>query len=191
MFIDRNSFAFNNKIKSYNNLKALLLNNNKLTKLYSNLFINLNELTYINLNHNFLKIIGSKIFKYNTKLVIIDVSYNKIKRFNADLSELPYIHTLDIKHNYLTTLTESAFKSFISGNGSVNNSLIISNNQLLCKCKMFWIQMLGNTLKANISHDVSCFGDINKNTRLGCFFNTNEETNSTCSRMYTTYCDEG
>ena len=188
--LDRYLFSINKKIRSYKNLKELLLNNNMITKLHRKQFITLTELIYINLNHNLITVIGLKIFTYNTKLINIDISYNKIKRFNFHLSKLPYLITLDIQYNKLSTLKETAFKYYISGNKSIHNTLLVNDNKLKCKCKMYWLLKLKNTLKANIYHDNLCLSHTNKVVSLTCFLNSNR-LSTPCSSINTNYCDNG
>ena len=190
--LDRLSFSINNIISSYNNLKVLVLSNNNLTNLYTKQFLNLTELTYINLKYNLLSVIGSKIFNHNTKLIRIDVSHNKIKNFKFELSKLPSLTALHIQYNKLTSLKESAFKAYISGNMSINNTLRVNDNTLMCKCPMFWILKLEDSLKADIYNDNLCVGDLLINVSLSCFFNNNNtETLTQCEPIQNINCDNG
>ena len=124
--LDRQLFSIGNSNRSFiKKLKVLSLNNNQLTKLHPKQLNNLIELTHINLNNNYLKVIGPNIFKNNKKLKCIDISYNRIEKFNVDLSKLPYLHILNIDNNYLNSLNENSFRAYIIQNKSINTILSI------------------------------------------------------------------
>ena len=191
MKLHRRSFFINNKISSYKNLKELLLSHNTLTQLNSNQFNNLTELRYLHLNNNLIRVIRRDLFKYNTRLIRIDISYNKIYSFKVDLSKLPTLKNLNIEYNNLRHLIEHAFKSYIISNGSGNNVLRINNNKLACKCNMHWLLKLGDILNAKIWHDNICINKIMQNVRLLCFFNTNTEASFPCENVHLMNCENG
>ena len=189
--LDRHLFSIGNSNRSFiKKLKILSLNNNQLTKLHPKQLNNLIELTHINLTKNYLKVIGPNIFKNNKKLKSIDISYNRIEKFNFDLSKLPYLHILNIDNNYLNSLNENSFRAYITRNKSVNTILSVKLNNLKCKCKMYWILKLGDKFTAYIFHDELCVSALNKHVNLTCFLNNNEEIRSTCSGINSTYCDK-
>ena len=191
--LDRYSFAINNNISSYNNLKELLLNDNTLTKLHCEQFIDLTELSYINLKHNRLKVMGPDIFKYNTKLTNIDISYNQIESFNVVIDDLPSLRILRMEHNIVKTLEEHIFKEYIYGNGSKRNTLNIDNNKLDCGCLMYWILEIhkkGYYIKAKMSKDGMCKGLLNPRVSLECFY-VNRDIPMPCDKINRTYCTYG
>ena len=191
--LDQYSFAINNKISSYNNLKDLILNDNTLKKVHSKQFIDLTELSYINLKHNRLKVMGSDIFKYNTKLTNIDISYNQIESFNVVIDDLPSLRILRMEHNRVKTLKEHIFKEYIYGNESKRNTLDIEHNKLDCGCSMYWILEIyqkGYRIKAKMSIVGMCQGPLNPRVSLGCFY-LNRDIPMPCDKINRTYCIYG
>ena len=188
--LDRYSFAINNKISSYNNLKELLMNT--LTKLHIKQFIDLTELIYINLKYNRLKEMGSDIFNSNTKLTTIDISY-QIDSVNVVLDDLHLLRTLRMEHNKVNTLEEHIFKENIYGIESNRNTLNIEHIKLDCGCSMHWILEInqkGYRIKAKLSRVGMCKGPLNPKVSFVCFYE-NENGPMPCGKINRIYCNIG
>ena len=165
--------------------------------LHNEQFKSLFYLETLSLHNNSLTTITKDIFRYNTKLINIDLSYNYITIFNADLSKLTDYILLKVNNNKLKTFNEYAFKYYISSNESYKRILYIHNNTLNCNCSMYWMLELGEALKSKITYDSSCkdIADVtnNKSTNipLQCFMDHTYLSNSTCEILNTSYCKKG
>ena len=191
--------TFNNTLELNITIYQLLLSNNSITTLHSNQFTVLINLQLLSLQFNSLTMILKETFRYNTKLLTINIGYNHITIFNADLSHLPDLITLNIESNKLTTLNEYVFKSFISGNESRKRFLSVHNNNLNCNCSMHWLLVMGDTMQASISHDIACAYTVQDMTQynasntipLSCFTDYIILEISACEQINITYCLRG
>ena len=183
--IDNDAFNIDTNHTSNNNLQILQLYKNQIQKLNIFHFENLKMLKNLYLSYNSLTTISEDVFKYNNKLMIIDISYNRLVSFNFNLSNLPLLHTLYIDNNQLTSLTE-VFKYFISGTASSGNALFVKRNKLNCTNKMNWILDVRNKIQASINTDHLC--NDNKHCSLSCFFSYNKINNTNCNRGEIYYC---
>ena len=143
----------------YNSYYTLILMFNNIVKLNNNNFILFTAIQYIDLSHNKLTIIEHDLFKFNTKLVDINLSNNNIKHFNLNLNSLKSLTRLDIHSNNMSTLQEYVFSSYFNN----ITFLDITHNNIACDCSTNWIRKLNSIIIIIRMYSMSsCRADIHK-----------------------------
>ena len=170
--LDQYTFAVKN-----NRLIKLMLQNNNLSTLNINLFVNLKKLEFINLSNNRLRIIYKSLFKYNTNLKVIYLENNKIIYFNLILDNFPNLSDVILKHNHLPTLKSEHFREYVNNESTLYTStdryINIGENEFNCNISMNWIPKLNKLIEIQIGTPTYCRKLIdnkkNCNITLGCF----------------------
>lgn len=161
-----------------NGLKKLDISDNRLPEIPTKALFNLNRLEELILGQNSFSEIRNSAFAGQTNLRHLDVSGSlKLHRIEANafaanpnletlvivsnkaLSEiqsgafsgLPHLKNIDLRDNALAELSEDLL------NWNELNSFDLSQNPLLCDCKMLWLQALLSSQNASqTSVDVLC-----------------------------------
>lgn len=107
------SFTKNN----LDNLKILILKNNKIRHIYNNTFQFLPELSILDLSQNFISFIPNKVFKYSPLLKHLSLQNNELDSnyiLPDSFSGLSNLVILDLSSNLLQSLNETMFKELIN-----------------------------------------------------------------------------
>lgn len=103
-------------------IRKLRLQGNSLKRLKTSDLANLNDLEEIFLQNNELEIIDEKLFDKKVNLKYIDISYNKLTKF--DINEVSSLEHLNLEHNSLSNFTIGSLKTRKS-----LRTLILNNNK--------------------------------------------------------------
>ncbi|KAJ8717440.1 hypothetical protein PYW08_005839 [Mythimna loreyi] len=165
-------------------LKILHLQNNMLSRLADDCFMNLKSLEYLNLQNNRLSFLNLTLT--NLKMLkTLDISYNNlIKLSGYEINRMTAIVVFNASHNALTSVESNCFNqatsleqvdfSYNNINATIENVRFVVNNQLqylnfynnhitgiqensFMQCKLFYINFENNNIT----------GDIKENTFTG------------------------
>ena len=178
---DNNINVLQNYIfKDLKKVTTLDLSNNHIARIESNTFVGLCALRVLDLNfnsileldiHTFritnnlgksltktirdikltsseLQIIESKSFIFDN-MTSIDLSYNQITSIEKNAFDIKTILLLNLKGNKLSSIDRNVFFSI-----HIIDIIILSNNEIVCDCKLYWIKKHNNMLK-NINNSVN------------------------------------
>jgi Leucine-rich repeat (LRR) protein len=106
------------------NLEVLILSENQLQTLSTNLFEGAGKLQSLSLDSN--NIIGISAFNELDNLKFMNLSHNAIKKINFGVFKLPALNTLNLSNNKIHTIEEDAF--LVAQNLT---DLDLSNNKLM------------------------------------------------------------
>lgn len=110
------------------NINELYLNNNSINVLAPGIFTELTQLLVLDLSHNELtsEWINTATFKGLKRLVLLDISYNKILKLEQNIfKDLTNLQILRIQDNYIETIIENTFSELKN-----LHTLILANNRL-------------------------------------------------------------
>ncbi|CAH1785196.1 unnamed protein product [Owenia fusiformis] len=162
----------------FESLQVLDLAHNKilLSRSSSNftVFENCSRLIHLDISYNNLTDVPFDILKETSSLEILNLSGNKLVNFNVDLNNQVSLKVLNLSHNILQGLDESARNNINSASERSDGKLTLdlSGNPLICNCNAF---PLLNWIKDHISmihrgSDLKCLyinGSQVKFTHLG------------------------
>lgn len=136
------NFQLNNITLS--NIKALYLNNNRLTNI-TNTLNNMPSLLYLDLSNNFIVELISVPFSGLPNLKVIHLSHNKILAFNnPQTNSMSKLTELDLSYNELTLVNLSYFKDLVVVNLS-NNRFTSINSSLFANLDYLQVLDMSNT----------------------------------------------
>ncbi|KAI0224172.1 hypothetical protein LSAT2_024812, partial [Lamellibrachia satsuma] len=101
--IGRTDFSQNTR------LNTILLNSNRITDVESGTFDHIVELQEVDLSNNSLETIGGQLFRDLKYLTKVRLTANKIKHIDMNAFVNVHLHLLDLSHNDITTVLNSAF----------------------------------------------------------------------------------
>ena len=182
------------KSATFTKLISLSLDDNRLATLHDDQFKMLTHLLSIDIMDNMLTVIETNTFKYNIKLTSINLSNNLISDFNFNLIDLPFLNSLTLDANKLTTLKEDVFDAFFYFYDDApwfQRILSIKDNYLTCDCLMFWIISYPISSSVFVNTEEICSSHIS-NISLSCFFNSEDAAHyiKNCTTLNNTLCPE-
>ena len=87
-------------------------------------------------------------------LEFLNVSGNRLISFDAIVSPLKGLRTLDLGRNALTSLNAEEFADFLSGDRGAGNKLLVNNNELSCE-NTWWCWMNHLRITAEVTFDLA------------------------------------
>jgi len=125
-----------------NTLGSLDFSNNRLTRLDSNLLLNLKRLVKINLSNNNLQF-SEENFEFNKNLQIINLSKNNLQYLPANVFyNLNELDLIDLSDNHLTNLKSCTFYNIQTNpitRMHASTKLLLANNPIECNCDLFFL----------------------------------------------------
>ncbi|XP_060553768.1 uncharacterized protein LOC132714866 [Ruditapes philippinarum] len=129
-------------LNSLTSLEVLNLSNNKLHHMqfsleFSHLLINHTILRRLVLSRNRLRFLPFAFLTYNTNLVMLDLSYNKLPSISFELNHLMKLQFLNLRNNdiyYIDGGELNSLKAFVS-DFSTHRTIYLENNPFICNCK--------------------------------------------------------
>ncbi|XP_029169626.1 connectin-like [Nylanderia fulva] len=201
--------------KHLNLLQELELSSNQITSITHETFYGLRNLQRLNLRNNQIAMIGKRNFAEMPGLIELELDQNVItyiseRAFDGmhDLQKLrlsenllvklpqdflagaPNVRFLDLRENALKTMTFDNIKPIVTNLYSINSDFFLSDNELICDCKLAWIWGLRNETKNTHLRDtleeLTCFIESNnvsqKNNNEGHFGRFPKEYSADYSR---------
>ncbi|XP_036142370.1 connectin [Monomorium pharaonis] len=152
------------------NLRRLDLRSNQITMIGDRSFIEMPELVELELDQNQIIYISEKAFDNMRNLWKLNLSDNQLVTLMPDfLAGAPGIHFLDLRDNLLKTMTFDNIKPIVTNLYGMNSHLYLSENNLICDCKLAWIWGLRNETKNTKLRDaleeLTCFLESNNATQ--------------------------
>ncbi|XP_032679983.1 connectin-like [Odontomachus brunneus] len=127
------------------NLQHLDLRNNALTIIGDRSFVDTPELQVLELDDNHIKIIAGHAFSGLHKLRKLYLSGNRLIKLEPQvLDSIPSVSFLDLRRNFLETLTFESIKPIVFNLYNANSSFYLDDNKLSCDCKLNWTWGLRN-----------------------------------------------
>lgn len=114
--------------RSSGELKSLQLQNNSISVLSPGLFTGLSKLSLLNLSHNEISNdhISSDTFLDLTRVVVMDLSFNRLRRINSTMFQSQYkVQVLYLNDNQIEQMEDNTFSSFYN-----LHTLVLSNNRI-------------------------------------------------------------
>lgn len=114
--------------RSSGELKSLHLQNNSISVLSPGLFTGLSKLSQLNLSHNEIsnEHISSDTFLDLTRVVVLDLSFNRLRRINSTMFQSQYkVQILNLNDNQIESIEDNTFSSFYN-----LHTLVLSNNRI-------------------------------------------------------------
>ena len=125
------------------------------------------------------------MFNNNKKLMLINLSNNKIHDFNLQLNKFTMLEMLYLNNNLLNVLDEFLFKEFIMKS---RRYLMISHNKFACYCDMYWLASMQRQIKSQITLDNNiCSSSKIHTTSLECFIK-NKTGSGNCNNLNLPTC---
>lgn len=88
------------------------LSKNKIEEVQEKALVEMSQLKYLNLSGNIIESFYDKTFNMHTSVLEeLDVSYNRLRKLGDELNELPELKILHLQYNYLTNISDEAFKN--------------------------------------------------------------------------------
>lgn len=173
------------------NLQRLDLRDNQIAMIGKRNFAEMPELIELELAHNVITYISEKAFDGMHNLQKLQLGDNMLVKLPQDfLAGASGIHFLDLRSNNLKTMTFDNIKPIITNLYGINNHFYLSDNELICDCKLAWIWGLRNETKNTNLRDaleeLTCFIEYNnatqKNNNEGHFGKVAKEYSADYSR---------
>lgn len=151
------NFVFKNDSNIFNgleNLRTLVLSNNKIGQLHSRLFAKLKNLEKLDLSQNKIKSINFDTFFGLSNLKTLDLSQNTIDEIqNKSFEMLGILEILDLSRNMLSTVTRTQFqglnkiKHLLLDKNKINS---IDYNLVQGLSSLIYLELSGNGLTISI-----------------------------------------
>ncbi|CAL1674282.1 unnamed protein product [Lasius platythorax] len=152
------------------NLQRLDLRNNQIAMIGKRNFAEMPELVELELDQNIITYISEKAFDGMHNLQKLRLSENLLMKLPQDfLAGAPGVYFLDLRENNLKTMTFDNIKPIVTNLYSTNSHFYLSDNELICDCKLAWIWGLRNETKNTKLRDaleeLTCFLENNNATQ--------------------------
>lgn len=132
----------NGALSACTKLEEVVLFNNELTEVSSNLFINNPEVIYISFSRNYLQFVNVKIFEPTKKLVRIDLDDNFLVHFNfRSMPVLQHLKVFFITNNNLLDMDEYAVLEKFPN----LTKIVVYGNLLECENLKMMFEVFNNT----------------------------------------------
>ncbi|XP_011065073.1 PREDICTED: connectin [Acromyrmex echinatior] len=152
------------------NLKRLNLRGNRINLLGERSFVEMSELVELELDQNQIILIRERAFDSMRNLQRLQLNDNQLTSLPPNfLAGAPGINFLDLRDNFLKTVTFDNVKPIMTNLYEINGYLYLSENNLICDCKLTWIWGLRNETKNTKLRDaleeLTCFLESNNVTQ--------------------------
>ncbi|XP_029678267.1 connectin-like [Formica exsecta] len=152
------------------NLQRLDLHNNQIAMIGKRNFAEMSALIELELDQNIITYISERAFDGMHNLQKLRLSENLLVKLPQDfLAGAPGVYFLDLRRNYLKTMTFDNIKPIVTNLYDTNSHFYLSENDLICDCKLAWIWGLRNETKNTKLRDaleeLTCFLESNNATQ--------------------------
>ncbi|XP_050449403.1 connectin [Cataglyphis hispanica] len=152
------------------NLLRLDLRNNQIAMIGKRNFAELSALIELELDQNAITYISEKAYDGMHSLQKLRLSENLLVKLPQDfLAGAPGVYFLDLRRNYLKTMTFDNIKPIVTNLYDPNSHFYLSENDLICDCKLAWIWGLRNETKnmklRDALEELTCFLESSNTTQ--------------------------
>jgi peroxidase len=140
-------------LRNLKHLHTLMLNDNRIRRLYASTFSEARNLRYLYLYKNSIEYIESGTFSDLPRLEQLYLHGNELREIPAGcFSNLPKLERLYLQNNRLEKLPADAFN-----NVGPMTKLRLDSNALVCDCKMLWlVEKMKNKMESRMEMTAVC-----------------------------------
>ncbi|XP_061197751.1 toll-like receptor 4 isoform X1 [Saccostrea echinata] len=120
------------------------------------IFGNNRNLSVLNLHDNKIHILPEKLLKNNSRIQLLNISYNRIEKWRVDIRHMFLLQHLDLSYNLSTELDETALNLLPQYNNFTINLL---GNPLVCSCaSQFFLEWMNRQHRSRFVHlqNITC-----------------------------------